>query len=184
MAADIGQQISKIWDEDAAAYDETHDHVPLRPHEVAAWRATLRRLLPDPPAAVLDAGAGTGFISLILAGQGYEVTAVDFSEQMLAVLKSKAARLGLNVNVVQADVADLPGGQAFERRRRAGHHVDVARPGRGAERMANGSPRRPSGAHRGDVGQEGERGVGRAVQGRPGYRPDPASDGTSGVLPP
>jgi ubiquinone/menaquinone biosynthesis C-methylase UbiE len=114
MAADIGQQISKIWDEDAAAYDETHDHVPLRPHEVAAWRATLRRLLPDPPAAVLDAGAGTGFISLILAGQGYEVTAVDFSEQMLAILKSKAARLGLNVNVVQADVAGLPGGQAFD----------------------------------------------------------------------
>lgn len=114
MAADIWRQISKIWDEDAAAYDETQGHVPLRPLEVAAWRATLRRLLPDPPATVLDAGAGTGFLSLILADQGYEVTAADFSEQMLAILKSKAARLGLNVNVVQADVADLPPGQSFD----------------------------------------------------------------------
>lgn len=114
MAADDWQQISKIWDEDAAAYDETQGHVPLRPLEVAAWRATLRRLLPDPPARVLDAGAGTGFVSLILADQGYEVTAVDFSEQMLAILKAKAARLGLNVNAVQADVADLPPGQAFD----------------------------------------------------------------------
>jgi ubiquinone/menaquinone biosynthesis C-methylase UbiE len=114
MAADIRQQISKIWDEDAAAYDETQDHIPLRPHEVAAWRATLRRLLPDPPATVLDAGAGTGFLSLLLADQGHKVTAVDFSEQMLAILKSKAARLGLNVNVVQADVADLPPGQIFD----------------------------------------------------------------------
>jgi 2-polyprenyl-3-methyl-5-hydroxy-6-metoxy-1,4-benzoquinol methylase len=114
MAADIWQQISKIWDEDAAAYDESPVHIPLRPHEMAAWRATLRRLLPDPPARVLDAGAGTGFLSLILADQGYEVTAVDFSEQMLAILKSKAARLRLNVNVVQADVADLPPGQTFD----------------------------------------------------------------------
>ena len=114
MTADICQQISKIWDEDAAAYDELPGHVPLRPHEVAAWRATVRHLLPDPPARVLDAGAGTGFLSLILADQGYEVTAVDFSEQMLAILKSKAARLGLNVNVVQADAADLPPGQTFD----------------------------------------------------------------------
>ena len=114
MAADIWRQISKIWDTDAAVYDETQGHVPLRPLEVAAWRATLRRLLPDPPARVLDAGAGTGFVSLILAGQGYAVTAVDFSERMLAILESKAARLGLNVNVVQADAADPPPGQTFD----------------------------------------------------------------------
>lgn len=114
MAADISQQICKIWDEDAAGYDESAVHIPLRPHEVAAWRATLRHLLPDPPARVLDAGAGTGFLSLILADQGYDVTAVDFSEQMLAILKSKANRLGLNVNVVQAHVADLPPGQTFD----------------------------------------------------------------------
>jgi ubiquinone/menaquinone biosynthesis C-methylase UbiE len=114
MAADFQQHIREIWDEDAAAYDETNDHIPLRPDEVAAWRGALRRLLPDPPATVLDAGAGTGFLSFILADQGYEVTAVDFSEQMLARLKSKAARLGLNVNVMQADVADLPPGQTFD----------------------------------------------------------------------
>jgi 2-polyprenyl-3-methyl-5-hydroxy-6-metoxy-1,4-benzoquinol methylase len=114
MAVDISQQIGKIWDEDAATYDESPVHCPQRPHEVAAWRATLRRLLPDPPARVLDAGAGTGFVSLILADQGYEVTAVDLSGQMLAILKSKADRLGLNVEVVQADAADLPQGQTFD----------------------------------------------------------------------
>jgi 2-polyprenyl-3-methyl-5-hydroxy-6-metoxy-1,4-benzoquinol methylase len=115
MATDISQQISKIWDEDAATYDESPVHqCPQRPHEVAAWRATLRRLLPDPPARVLDAGAGTGFISLILADQGYDVTAVDLSGEMLAILKSKADRLGLNVNVVQADVADLRPDQTFD----------------------------------------------------------------------
>ena len=114
MAAEISQQIGKIWDEDAATYDESPVHCPQRPHEVAAWRATLRRLLPEPPARVLDAGAGTGFVSLILADQGYEVTAVDLSGHMLAILKSKADRLGLNVKVVQADAADPPSGQTFD----------------------------------------------------------------------
>ena len=114
MAADISQQICKIWDEDAATYDESPAHCPQRPHEVAAWRATLRRLLPDPPARVLDAGAGTGFISLILADQGYEVTAVDLSGQMLAILRSKADRRGLNVKIVHADAADPPPGHTFD----------------------------------------------------------------------
>jgi len=115
MATDVSQQISKIWDEDAATYDESPVHqCPQLPHEVAAWRATLRRLLPDPPARVLDVGAGTGFISLILADQGYEVTAVDLSGEMLAILKSKADRQGLNVEVVQADVADLRPDQTFD----------------------------------------------------------------------
>jgi len=51
----------------------------------------MRRLLPEPPASVLDVGAGTGFLSLLLAGQGYDVTAVDLSPGMLGQLRGKAA---------------------------------------------------------------------------------------------
>jgi SAM-dependent methyltransferase len=112
MASDITQQISRIWDEDAGIYDR--DHSAPRPDVLAAWRATLRRLLPDPPASVLDAGAGTGFVSLILAGLGYQVTAADLSAQMLAVLRSKADRLGLNIQTLHADVAHPPPGETFD----------------------------------------------------------------------
>lgn len=154
MAADISQQICKIWDEDAATYDESPAHCPQRPHEVAAWRATLRRLLPDPPARVLDAGAGTGFISLILADQGYEVTAVDLSGQMLAILRSKADRRGLNVKIVHADAADPPPGHTFNAVRRAPSNMDSGRAGRSPNRMAQGSPDGPLGTHRGDLGQD------------------------------
>lgn len=107
MTTDITQQIGRIWDEDAANYDRSHSS-QLPPHARAAWRATLRRLLPDPPASVLDVGAGTGFVSLLLAGLGYQVTAVDFSAQMLAALRSKADRLGLSVRTLHADAAHPP----------------------------------------------------------------------------
>ncbi len=107
-ATPISAEISQYWDEDAATYDDSPSHAPRRPHERAAWAAAVRRLLPAPPARVLDAGAGTGFLSLMLAGQGYRVTAVDLSAGMLRVLRAKAERLGLDVTIVHRDAADPP----------------------------------------------------------------------------
>jgi SAM-dependent methyltransferase len=106
----VSEEIQQFWDEDAAVYDDSPEHHPRRPHERAAWGATLRRLLPDPPARVLDAGAGTGFLSLLLAAQGYQVTAMDLSAGMLEKLRAKAARQGLDVEIVRADAASPPDG--------------------------------------------------------------------------
>jgi SAM-dependent methyltransferase len=107
-AGSISDEIREFWDEDAGTYDNSPSHHPRQPQELAAWGGTLRRLLPDPPATVLDAGAGTGFLSLLLAGQGYQVTALDLSSGMLAALQAKAARLGLTVRTVNADAASPP----------------------------------------------------------------------------
>ena len=106
----VSEEIQQFWDDDAAVYDHSPEHHPRRPHEQAAWSATLRRLLPDPPARVLDAGAGTGFLSLLLAAQGYQVTAMDLSAGMLEKLRAKATRQGLDVEIVQADAASPPDG--------------------------------------------------------------------------
>ena len=106
----VSDEIRQFWDEDAAVYDDSPEHHPRRPHERAAWGATLRRLLPDPPARVLDAGAGTGFLSLLLAAQGYQVTAMDLSAGMLERLRAKATRQGLDVETVRADAASPPDG--------------------------------------------------------------------------
>ena len=102
--------IRDYWDVDAATYDNSPSHYPQRPQERAAWAATLRQLLPAPPATVLDMGAGTGFLSLLLATQGYEVTAADFAPGMLARLRAKAADLGLDIKTVQTDATRPPAG--------------------------------------------------------------------------
>jgi SAM-dependent methyltransferase len=108
--ASVTREIREFWDEDAAGYDASPSHYPQRPQEQAAWAAGLRRLLPEPPASVLDAGAGTGFLSLLLAGQGYEVTAMDLSPAMLAQLRSKAADRGLSIRTVEANAVTPPAG--------------------------------------------------------------------------
>ena len=72
------------WDLDAPTYDDSPSHALGDPVEAACWRAALRRHLPEPPASVLEVGAGTGAIGLLAAELGYDVTTLDLSPNMLA----------------------------------------------------------------------------------------------------
>lgn len=103
-------RVRSFWDLDATVYDQSPAHHPRTQAELAAWRFTLRALLPDLPASVLDVGTGTGFLTLLLAGLGYRVTALDLSPHMLAQLSAKAATAGHDVRVVEGDAAQPPDG--------------------------------------------------------------------------
>ncbi|MGH2650812.1 MAG: SAM-dependent methyltransferase, partial [Actinomycetota bacterium] len=69
--AEVHDRIRDWWDRDAGTYDRSASHAMTDPVEAAAWRAALQRLLPDPPARVLDVGAGTGALSLLAAELGH-----------------------------------------------------------------------------------------------------------------
>ena len=109
-AATPRDEIRRWWDEDAGVYDDVPNHALSDPAEAAAWRAALIRLLPPPGARVLDAGAGTGAISILLAELGYRVTALDLSEQMLARARQKAEARNLEVEFVVGPVEEPPAG--------------------------------------------------------------------------
>jgi SAM-dependent methyltransferase len=104
-------EIRDWWDEDAATYDAAPGHHPRTGPERAAWTAAIAALLPAPPSRVLDCGAGTGFLSLIAARLGHQVTALDLSGEMLARLAAKAADQGLTsaVATVHAAATEPPG---------------------------------------------------------------------------
>jgi 2-polyprenyl-3-methyl-5-hydroxy-6-metoxy-1,4-benzoquinol methylase len=93
--------VREYWDADAATYDRAPDHGAASGAERAAWNAALARLLPA-GGRVLDAGAGTGFLSLAAARLGHRVTALDLSAGMLARLRASAEREGLQVEIVEA----------------------------------------------------------------------------------
>jgi SAM-dependent methyltransferase len=104
------EEIRAFWDADAPTYDDSPSHRPRNAAVVAAWAATLGRLLPPAPARVLDAGAGTGFLSLIAARLGHVVTALDLSPQMLACLEESARAEHLEVATFVGP-ADEPTGE-------------------------------------------------------------------------
>lgn len=103
-------EIREWWDDDAATYDNAPGHRPRTAAEWAAWAAALARLLPARPARVLDCGAGTGFLSLIAARLGYQVTSVDLSAEMLGRLRAAAATAGLVIETVQGPADHIPAG--------------------------------------------------------------------------
>jgi SAM-dependent methyltransferase len=102
------QRLREYWDADASTY--VHTHAISSAATRAAWRAALTRLLPAPPARVLDVGAGTGELSVLLAELGHRVTALDFSPEMLAQLRDQAERRGLDITTVTAEAHEPPEG--------------------------------------------------------------------------
>ena len=92
----VSDRIREFWDEDARTYDDTTSHAISDPLESATWRQALREALPEPPARILDVGAGAGALSLLAAELGFEVTSLDLSAGMLAQAERKAADRGLS----------------------------------------------------------------------------------------
>jgi SAM-dependent methyltransferase len=105
---DVLDHVRAYWDADADTYDR--HHCVGSPTERAAWTAAFTRLLPPPPASVLDVGAGTGFLGLQLAALGYAVTALDLSPGMLAKLRDAAVRTALDLTVVEGPADQPPEG--------------------------------------------------------------------------
>ncbi len=57
--------------------------------------------------SAVDAGCGTGFHALLLAGLGVDVTAIDLSGEMLRRLGEKAAERNVRITTVRADLHSL-----------------------------------------------------------------------------
>lgn len=108
--ADVHDTIREWWDRDSHTYDEAKSHAISDPLEAAAWRQALREALPEPPARVLDVGAGTGALSLLAAELGHHVTALDLSEGMLAVARGKAAERAVDLAFVVGSGMEPPAG--------------------------------------------------------------------------
>jgi SAM-dependent methyltransferase len=111
MAADdsVQDRITAFWSMVAPEYEAREGNVP-RPAsaEYEAWVEAIRDLLPQTPARVLDIATGTGFVALIMARLGHEVTGIDLSDAMLSEAREEAGRRGIAVRFEQRD-AVLPG---------------------------------------------------------------------------
>ncbi len=95
------------FDEKAATWDDNPGRRELARHIFAAMGNLIEW---NPAWLVLDAGAGTGLLTLAVALQVRHVTAVDTSAKMLEVLASKAAALPVTPHPCSLEDLDLPAG--------------------------------------------------------------------------
>jgi ubiquinone/menaquinone biosynthesis C-methylase UbiE len=105
----VKQQVAAHWGRRAAHFDEDFGHSIRTAAERAAWSRIFDLVLAGRNGIdVLDAGCGTGFLSLELAARGHRVTGVDFAPAMLAEARRKASEQGLPVRFEEADAEQLP----------------------------------------------------------------------------
>lgn len=70
------------------------------------WLTFSKRHLPT-SAAILEMACGTGALAVSFAKNGYEVTALDLSEEMLMMASKRAADQDATVQFVQGNMLDL-----------------------------------------------------------------------------
>jgi len=99
------EDVRKLWDDQAATFDEEADHGLRDPAVRAAWAALLLPLMPTAPATVADLGCGTGSLALLMAEAGHHVQGVDVSPRMIDVARQKAATAAVSVRLDQGDAA-------------------------------------------------------------------------------
>jgi ubiquinone/menaquinone biosynthesis C-methylase UbiE len=105
----VKQQVAAHWGRRAAHFDEDFGHSIRTEAERAAWDRIFDIVLAGRNALdALDAGCGTGFLSLELATRGHRVTGIDFAPAMLAEARRKAAERGTSVRFEEADAEQLP----------------------------------------------------------------------------
>ena len=97
----------EILNEYYSGYDEDERLIKDKSHnlEFVVTKEYIEKHLKEND-KVLEIGAGTGRYSLYYADKGYDVTAIEFVENNLNILKSKITN-NMNIKAEQGDIIDL-----------------------------------------------------------------------------
>ena len=73
------------------------------------WETLLNQALPKTEhPKVLDLGCGPGFFTMLLGQRGCQMTAFDYSDEMLNQARKNVASVGVEATFVQGDAQNLP----------------------------------------------------------------------------
>jgi demethylmenaquinone methyltransferase/2-methoxy-6-polyprenyl-1,4-benzoquinol methylase len=107
--AEKSKTVSRMFGRIAKRYDLGNRVISLGRDQ--SWRRkAVKKLSPTATDDLLDIGAGTGDLTLLMAKKAQTVTALDFSHPMVVIGQRKAAHAGLSSKVafVTGDALHLP----------------------------------------------------------------------------
>lgn len=88
---DLKEEIRDYWSKRSETFDLAFGHRIAPGPEADAWQKPIRAALGSQPKSVLELACGTGEVTRLIHDLGHDVTALDFSEAMLAVARKKHA---------------------------------------------------------------------------------------------
>lgn len=92
----IKTSIREYWNWRSKSFGHDSDKSPAIAN---TWESVLRELVAETAGKrALDVGTGTGQLAMYLARNGFDVTGIDISEQMIARARQYAVESGLNID--------------------------------------------------------------------------------------
>lgn len=107
--AELIKEIEAYWTNRTDGYSEVNQK-ELQGMQKAAWLQVLLEQFPQGEKEnlnILDIGTGPGFFPVILAEAGYQVTAVDYTENMLIKAMNNAGELCKKITFLRMDAQNL-----------------------------------------------------------------------------
>ncbi|HWO97943.1 MAG TPA: class I SAM-dependent methyltransferase [Bacillus sp. (in: firmicutes)] len=96
----------------AYVYDRLMQDVPYDQWVKYIQKELIRTGIYQP--AILDVACGTGQVTIRLAKEGYDVTGIDLSDDMLMVAREKAEQEGFSIPLFQQNMTELELGKSFD----------------------------------------------------------------------
>ncbi len=110
----LKQEIKNYWTNRADGYSE-YNQQEMADERYLLWKHKLLELLREAfpnrtpsDVKILDIGCGPGFFSIMLAEEGYMVTALDYTEEMIAEAKKNAGEQLERIDWCVGDAQALP----------------------------------------------------------------------------
>lgn len=103
---EMGEQIVSYWQNRAEGYSE-YNREELAGDKWQEWICEIKKHLKKPDVCVLDIGTGPGFFAILLAREGYDVTAIDCTEEMLREARKNAGSLADKIHWQVMDAQQL-----------------------------------------------------------------------------
>lgn len=100
--------VKKMFNDIASRYDFLNDILSLGTHRLWKYKV-VNEALRKKPSRILDCATGTGDLAFMFESKGCsQVTAIDFSENMIVLAQKKAAKKKSSIKFFTADVTKLP----------------------------------------------------------------------------
>ena len=106
---ELGEKIVSYWGTRAEGYSE-YNREELAGDKWQDWIAEIKKQLSKKEKSkirILDIGTGPGFFAILLAQEGYQVTAIDCTAEMLAEAQANAGALAEQITWKQMDAQKL-----------------------------------------------------------------------------
>lgn len=121
MNFELKQECHEYWNKRAVSYSEVNCE-ELEGEQRRNWTTFLvdeiKNVFPSKNESeinIIDIGAGPGFLSIILAENGYHVLGADYSEEMIECAKVNAKNCNVDVEFCKADAENLQfGDETFD----------------------------------------------------------------------